>query len=361
MRLLPLFIPLVSAKTLGSWTISAFSRQCNPQDTSCTYTLTLNTTPRDSPTATDTDTDTDLHTCTFTVTNTPSAGDTHDVALARASKTDFSSIPCGGTSRTTGQQQRYALNGGWSDGDVKGGGFLTLVPTDLVRKECAFFGYGEGELAGGRVVGEREGEVYPVGGFGSSSSLGSRSDSDSDADGIGSGLGAGGVGVGGESNGERSVRVGEGMRGVRMVDMKTVLEGGLANMDGGKIERVGKRGAAGDRSQWQIKGLTRYPDIGANTTKWQFTVVDGAGKETHCSLAAPTSDPVGSFYGIPCGTDADANFKASWGYNDDADSAVMTVCFTPNGTDAWFGFEQVSHNQWLGDSKKEPVYYTGCA
>ncbi|KAL2170974.1 hypothetical protein VTG60DRAFT_3989 [Thermothelomyces hinnuleus] len=76
---------------------------------------------------------------------------------------------------------------------------------------------------------------------------------------------------------------------------------------------------------------------------------------------APTSNPVGSFYGIPCGSDDDPGFKASWGYNSDTDSAVMTICYAPNGTDAWFGFEQVSKSQWLGDSKKEPVYFTGCA
>ncbi len=34
---------------------------------------------------------------------------------------------------------------------------------------------------------------------------------------------------------------------------------------------------------------------------------------------------------------------------------------TPNGTDAWFGYDRVSAHQVLGDSQKEPVYATGCA
>lgn len=54
--------------------------------------------------------------------------------------------------------------------------------------------------------------------------------------------------------------------------------------------------------------------------------MDDAGKKTSCSLPSPTSDPSASFYGIPCGADASANYKISWGYNSDADSAVMTVC-----------------------------------
>ena len=52
-------------------------------------------------------------------------------------------------------------------------------------------------------------------------------------------------------------------------------------------------------------------------------------------MIAPTGDPMGSFYAQKCsatdGGDGDSTIKAesfeiSWGYNHDADSAVMTVC-----------------------------------
>ena len=70
------------------------------------------------------------------------------------------------------------------------------------------------------------------------------------------------------------------------------------------------------------------PDTSKNTTEWQFSLHDSeSGQETPCSVAAPTSDPVASFYGVPCAAgDSASPFKISWGYNPTADSAVMTVC-----------------------------------
>ncbi|KAH6854295.1 hypothetical protein B0I37DRAFT_410390 [Chaetomium sp. MPI-CAGE-AT-0009] len=320
MHLLALLVPLASAEILGSWTISALSRQCIPSNTACTYTLSL-TTPLSPDPANQQEQQQQQHTCTFTITST-------DPANQPATHTDFTGIPCHNTNPNTNPNNAhsdnaqndntapYTLNGGWDPH----GTFLTLVPTDTARGRCAFFGYGEAELAGGAVAGLRRAAVYRVGEVDSNS---------------------GGGGGGGAAAAARGLLIRRGLVG-------------------GGVERVGKRGGAEEGGEWQIKGLTRFADMGANTTTWQFTIVHAGGRETHCSPTAPTSDPVGSFYGLPCGINDDADFKASWGYNSDADSAVMTLCYVPHGTDAWFGYEQVSHNQWLGDSKKEPVHYTGC-
>ncbi len=127
-------------------------------------------------------------------------------------------------------------------------------------------------------------------------------------------------------------------------------------MNEGQKGAVAERAAAGERrmkgmlmtsgsKEWQVRGLTRctytlptpppfqaranqtpVPDASKNTTEWQFSLLDSeSGQETPCSVAAPTSDPVASFYGVPCGDNA-SPFKISWGYNPTADSAVMTVC-----------------------------------
>ncbi|KAK4147082.1 uncharacterized protein C8A04DRAFT_24875 [Dichotomopilus funicola] len=170
---------------------------------------------------------------------------------------------------------------------------------------------------------------------------------------------------------------------------------------------------AADRLEWQVQDLTRTSES-TNTTTWTFSLLLNAASSNtdpstqttvSCSLTVPliqpaapsgnSADRIGSFYGVPCGTNGGSllgrisgggsrfggsgesgkvsgrrtgngieegvGFEASLGYNQDADSAVMTVCYTPNGTDAWFGFEKVSQNKQLGNSRPEPVYYTGCA
>jgi hypothetical protein len=69
------------------------------------------------------------------------------------------------------------------------------------------------------------------------------------------------------------------------------------------------------------------PDTASNSTNWALSILDiQTGQETHCSFAVPSTDPTTSFYGKPCGADANAAFGISWGYNGNADSAVMTVC-----------------------------------
>lgn len=72
------------------------------------------------------------------------------------------------------------------------------------------------------------------------------------------------------------------------------------------------------------------PDKPANQTNWQCTIVETStadGHETDCSFSVPNSDPVASFYGIPCsGGKSGPGFAVSWGYNKEVDSAVVSVC-----------------------------------
>jgi hypothetical protein len=69
------------------------------------------------------------------------------------------------------------------------------------------------------------------------------------------------------------------------------------------------------------------PDTASNTTNWSLSILDiQTGQETHCSFAVPNTDPKASFYGAPCGADANYAYRISWGCNGNADSAVMTVC-----------------------------------
>lgn len=115
--------------------------------------------------------------------------------------------------------------------------------------------------------------------------------------------------------------------------------------------------------QWQIKGLARCtfpsvyvspstypqsearlivratktdPDIATNTTNWTFSIIavaagdndssSSSSSDTTCSFTVANSDPRANFYGVPCDAEAKSGFTISWGYNGEADSAVMTVC-----------------------------------
>ncbi|KAJ4306300.1 hypothetical protein N0V88_001100 [Collariella sp. IMI 366227] len=145
---------------------------------------------------------------------------------------------------------------------------------------------------------------------------------------------------------EESVGMGMGMR--RKVEQGGMRWGKRANAVGQEVTKT-----------WQIKGLTRFPDDQLNVTDFNFIVEDSELGITGCVFVAP-NDFASSWYGIWC--DSEHTYKISWGYNSDSDSAVMTVCYPPNGTAAWFGYEHVTKGLvTLGDSKAEPVYYTGCA
>jgi hypothetical protein len=70
------------------------------------------------------------------------------------------------------------------------------------------------------------------------------------------------------------------------------------------------------------------PVVLSNTTKTErveFSIADvDAGTQTNCTVNLLNQNLTASWYGMPCGMDF--RWSISWGYNSDADSAVMTVC-----------------------------------
>lgn len=70
--------------------------------------------------------------------------------------------------------------------------------------------------------------------------------------------------------------------------------------------------------------LTRsaVTDIDLHATAVRFTLADSERGEKHCSLAIPSMDVKASWYAQRCGDE----LTVSWGYDDDTDSAVMTIC-----------------------------------
>ncbi|KAL2136806.1 hypothetical protein VTI74DRAFT_1458 [Chaetomium olivicolor] len=138
-------LPLIAAEILGSWTIYALTRHSNPDDTACTYGLTLEVAYDHSSADVHATHDRDIQTCSFTIHSTSPPTTDHTTSgssrTQQASQTDFTAQPCG---------SRFSVNGGWD----REGGFLTLVMTDVTRDAYAFFGYQEEEL---RVGGMRGG------------------------------------------------------------------------------------------------------------------------------------------------------------------------------------------------------------
>ncbi|KAK3308894.1 uncharacterized protein B0T15DRAFT_122038 [Chaetomium strumarium] len=295
--LLALLLPLASAEVLGSYTIPTFARNCTAD--ACTYRLALEVAYNNS---TEVDaTENDQTNCTFTVRAVS--------PLLAANITNFKNVTCD-------EDERYRFNGGFN----VTGGFLTLVPTDTVAGTYAFFGYSDSEMEAGE-VGPRTVDAYRVGTFG-----------DDEWD--------------------------DGQLGFAASDGREVKEVAVMKRGAGVV------GAAEEdpESWWEVRRLTRTPVIQSNTTKTEmveFSIADvDAGTQTNCTVNLLNQGLTASWYGKPCGLDF--RWSISWGYNSDADSAVMTVCYVSNGTAAWFGYEKISNTTSFGDSVKEPVWKTGC-
>ncbi|KAK3902611.1 hypothetical protein C8A05DRAFT_33687 [Staphylotrichum tortipilum] len=345
-RRLPLLLPLLhaaaaSTNILNALSIHSLARNCQSAGEPCTYAITLSTLPltlSDTKAAANDDTYTNDNDNTYgeyssydnnnsqdnSAADTPADDATWENAASYGMLTctftlptsllPFSALPCSTT--TTTSSSSSSTDAGYGEDTASGvdgvGGEYT------VSEEYTVSGEWDGMLQALSLV---------------------------VADGAG--------GQGNAEFGFAGVKaVGGVVGGVKMVG--DGMNVGVGNgMKGMKKRR-------GEGKEWKIKGLTRYPDIEKNETDWQFSILDNdTGLEQACLLSSPGSDPSASFYGIPC--DANPKYRISWGHNREGDSAVMTVCYTANGTDAWFGFEKVSAAQLLGDSQNEPVYYTGCA
>ncbi|RFU24035.1 hypothetical protein B7463_g12301, partial [Scytalidium lignicola] len=117
--------------------------------------------------------------------------------------------------------------------------------------------------------------------------------------------------------------------------------------------------------QWTVTHLTRnlstkylYPlvfDAGTKTNDYYITIhaSNTSPQDIDCTITIPVDQP--SWYAVPC----DGEWAISWGYNQGADSAVMTVLNHQLQQDAWFGYDHVSAIVNQGPVGPNPVYSIG--
>ncbi|KAK3685425.1 hypothetical protein B0T22DRAFT_537757 [Podospora appendiculata] len=113
--------------------------------------------------------------------------------------------------------------------------------------------------------------------------------------------------------------------------------------------------AARQDYQAQVLNLVRSWNPETKTISMTFTIDEGNGLRERCQLNIDNADPKGYFWSVPCGT----GYTISWGYKEDTDGAVMTVC-VPGKRNAWFGWDGINSRTQLGDSPKSNWYERNC-
>ncbi|KAK3326469.1 hypothetical protein B0H66DRAFT_600589 [Apodospora peruviana] len=116
------------------------------------------------------------------------------------------------------------------------------------------------------------------------------------------------------------------------------------------------RSSEPEEETWQILEMSRNYDPVERSTHLDFTISLANGSEQHCDIDIPDTDNDATFWAQPCGND----FTVSWGYKEEADGAVMTVCNPGKKQNAWFGWDRISNQADLGDSPRNPVYPGDC-
>jgi hypothetical protein len=109
---------------------------------------------------------------------------------------------------------------------------------------------------------------------------------------------------------------------------------------------------------WTVGSFSRYC-LGTNVCTVSFSINENNGSNsTQCQVSADGGEKA-SFYGRPCATTSP--YQISWGYNEQYDSAVMTVLSTTEKRNAWFGFDAVNSEDphVYGDVGPNPVYDVG--
>ncbi|KAK0619288.1 hypothetical protein B0T14DRAFT_566167 [Immersiella caudata] len=240
----------------------------------------------------------------------------HDGVVACAFKyvggaeTDFGSLPC---------NDRVLVQGGWNTtAGTPEESFLTLVVTDKKIDAYGFFGAREQDFdQNGMVLIAVTRPAYRVGQFGpepvgnepeswSESESGSDGGSDEDGD--------------SDSDEERRVR-----------RQDSVLV--------------------------QVSDLRRTWDDQGDVLFTSFDISTSEGDSVRCELRITGPEPEKSWYSRgPC-----EMFTISWGYDEMADSAVMSVCNYLTGNVAFIGFNGVSDfDKTYGPSRWEPSKPMGC-
>ncbi|KAM7196519.1 hypothetical protein V8F20_006993 [Naviculisporaceae sp. PSN 640] len=107
---------------------------------------------------------------------------------------------------------------------------------------------------------------------------------------------------------------------------------------------------------WQIRGMQRIAtEVGL--TYLRFTIVLPDGKLQYCNKTIYNTKPDSSFSSIPCG---DSGFTFSWGYKEDTDGGIMTICNPTLHKFAWFGWDHVGRRIHLPDSPRNAVTTGEC-
>ncbi|KAK0652935.1 hypothetical protein B0T16DRAFT_455254 [Cercophora newfieldiana] len=295
------FAPVLAAPTtiVGQWTLSGLRRSCSPTDNKCEYNFSL-----DEHTGPE-----NVMICTFTVDGT--------------AESDFGSKACS-------NNPRLHVQAGWNKTGAPEDVFMTLVVTDMQLSADSFFGYKEtdfGEL--GIVMQSITRPAYSIGTFGpdpaesgAESDLASGSDNDDDD----------------EDDSDDDI--------VKRRDYED--EDGWIVVEARQTRDLGKVQISDLRRTWDEEDKAIFTSFMISTTD---------GDSVRCELRITDTEPEGSWYSRgPCD-----KFTISWGYNDFADSAVMTVCNSNTGMAAFVGFDGVSDlDKTYAPSRWEPYHIAGC-
>ncbi|KAK4457140.1 hypothetical protein QBC42DRAFT_350705 [Cladorrhinum samala] len=372
--LLLLVLPM-STQASKHWSLPLLSRSCFPRFESippyCDYSLTLNQNPdHDSSSSSSSSSaagdDDILTSCPFTV---------YAPSEPEATAQDFVGVKC---------NDRISISGG-HDSRM---GFWTLVVADSSSGEYAFFGCTDRELEGGELKGKK-GEVLKARG-----EMVELEEEEKEKEERGGGAGGQRGGKYKEVEEERGGGAGSQRGGkYEEVDKEQVtsqkdnnygevtakvFDGGIkdvgSNMSWEKKEKrrrgwLRRRRSVGRREEeekkeekeeknktWQVQELTRVQDEANDQTKVGFGIKDSDGFTARCEFTVPGHQNNISWFGKAC-----RGFKISWGYKPDTDGTVMCLCYTRNGTAAWFGWDGITGQTDFGDSPERSLLEIGCA
>jgi len=104
--------------------------------------------------------------------------------------------------------------------------------------------------------------------------------------------------------------------------------------------------------QWSVNGLSRTFNSSTNSYDYNFIISATNASPAVCTISIPSYEE--SWYNRLCGP-----WEISWGYNANADSAVMTVLNQQLQQDAWFGFDRISTTTYQPNVGPNPVYAVG--
>ncbi|KAK0635501.1 hypothetical protein B0T17DRAFT_45682 [Bombardia bombarda] len=121
---------------------------------------------------------------------------------------------------------------------------------------------------------------------------------------------------------------------------------------------VSPRDVSDEEVMWQVLNMNRHWDPATQTIYLDFRIVGTDGTDQTCNVESPPTTPFGTWWAAPCGDD----YSVSWGYKEDTDGGVMTICHPESGKTTWFGWDSINNREYLGNSAKAKRYIRkGCS